>query len=63
MNETKQNLIESAKSKVAGFFLLDWSKTNYDVRSLYIWVERTVEKKKSCKWNWKTKKDSINSQL
>ena len=45
MNETKQNLIESAKSKVAGFFLLDWSKTNYDVRSLYIWVERTVEKK------------------
>ena len=44
-NETKQNFIESAKSKVAGFFLLDWSKTNYDVRSLYIWVERTVEKK------------------
>ena len=62
MNETKQNFIESAKSKVAGFFLLDWSKTNYDVRSLYIWVERIVEKK-SCKWKWKTKKDSINSQL
>ena len=46
--------------KWAGFFLLEWSKTNFDVCSLYIWVDpdQTVGKK-WCQWNLKTTKNSV----
>ena len=40
LNETKQNITETAKSKVGRIFLVGLIE-DFDVCSLYIWVDRT----------------------